>query len=961
MKEGSVVQEYFNLLQEYSKKYGEKTTVIYQKGKFYELYGIDNGTEKINNLHDICRNILLIDVTYTDGWKENMNSRSNPQMAGFPLSSINKYVSLLLKHGYTVVEVVEDGDDPVKKCKKRKVKCVHSSTTSQLIGEETDTNLLVSVYVDILNRDMSSLQVAVCSVDLRTGISHAYHLYEVDSSEILANSIEIIHSLSPREIILATSANLSKSPELQDRLYELLELKNFEVNYQYDAKVSGAGYQNSFLSEIYTKTRKQSPLAYIGMDKYPELATSFVYMLRFVREHNSDIVIDLPKPEIHNKSRYLMLFDRTLYHLNMFSNNELAMQRGDKYNSLFSILNETKTPMGKRALRDRLRLPIYNSKRLKFSYKCVSEMIQQDMSVYSEILKNIADTSRLARYMVVNIQNLTPIQFINMHKSFIRITELIELLKETKYLSQLIPSKCTENLKKFMQEYTKVLNVDILKDYHFGREFNANQELFHPNIDSKLDQYCKEIADLENKIQNVLSKIQPLVSGNIKTVFSDISGLVIRVTKKRGIALRKELTKLDALSEHEWSHDSRLKTTEDITSNWLREWSLQQQEYKKKLNTLIETLYSKYMKTWYEKYHKTVNQVCNLVAEVDIMLCFAGISKKYKYVQPHISKNTSKSSYICATGLRNPIIERLKSDTQYIPTDISIGQQDTEKDKTCMLLYGINSSGKSTTLRTVGLSIVMAQIGCFVPADSFTYYPYRKMITKMTNEDNLFMGQSTFVLEMLQLKNMLHCSDSNTLILGDEIASGTETHSAVAILAAAVKDLCQRRISTIFTTHYHELMDLEDISQLSNLDIRHIEIKVSRGELIYNRELKSGSGPSDYGIKIASLLNLKDSFIKEAKRYKSTICDDKSPTVSKYNTELYMKQCAICGRRKDLHTHHIQFQETADQQDMVGSIHKNHKSNLAVLCQRCHKKLHKGKIHIQGYIETENGAKLLYN
>lgn len=937
---GKMVTQYFDMLSEYQKIYGVKTTILYQKGTFYELYGIDNNNEKINDINHIFHDILNMDVSYVSGFNTDSNTRQNPQMAGFPVHTLEKNLPLLLLNGYTVVEVIEDGDivENGKKIKNRRVKCVHSLTTTQIMDSRCDGTCLICVYIEQVKKSYLPI---ISSLDLRTGHSNIYHFYDVSPDEIIGSCISVLNSINFRESILVYN---NCDP---NEIIKLLNLNANNVFLRHDKEVSKISYQNEFLSQIYTKTKKQTPLGFLGLSMYQEAGTCFTHMLRYAYEHDHDIVGNLKKPEVINITKFLSLSENGIKHLNLLDNNDLFLNKDDKVNSLLSVIDHTTTPMGRRLLRYKITHPIFHVKRLNLLYNSIDDLWEADIN-----LKSIGDLEKMHRCMALG--KFTPMQLLQLDKYLNNVLIILENIQKYKYVYKYLNKlsnieDCIEKIKNFILEYKKIINVDKLASLPLTKKFESMDQVLNENIDVNIDKYRKIVKKLNTKINVIWTRVEALCSGSIKPVFLDRIGLVIRVAKKKAEMLMKELS-----ADYNMKSESRVKAGMDLTCEVLQKWSLKRNNTTDKIIALNNTIYMDHLCKWYTSYGDTILTVCKLMAELDIINSFAYTSKLYKYNRPTIIGE--ENSFISANKLRNPIIERLSNSSQYVPIDIEL------RDKKTILLYGINSSGKSTILRTLGLNVVLAQIGCYVPAEKFEYFPFTRIFTKMNNDDNLFLGQSTYVLEMLQLKSMLQYSNTRSLILGDEIASGTETHSAVSILSSALIQLCNKGICTVFTTHYHEIMDIQEVISLKTLDIRHIEIRVVNGELVYNRELKPGSGRSDYGIKIASLLNMDEEFINTSKKIKNLICDDKLVgNKSKYNTDVYMTKCTICDSRKNLDTHHINFQSHCDENDMTSTgMHKNSKNNLVVLCKKCHKKLHKDIIQIDGFIDTENGVKLLY-
>ena len=208
--------------------------------------------------------------------------------------------------------------------------------------------------------------------------------------------------------------------------------------------------------------------------------------------------------------------------------------------------------------------------------------------------------------------------------------------------------------------------------------------------------------------------------------------------------------------------------------------------------------------------------------------------------KPKIKNTKAKFKY-----LRHPLIEENQENGIYVPNDIDFNEYDG------MLLYGINSSGKSSLMKSVGIAVFLAQGGFFVPCEKMEYAPFNGIFTRIEASDNLSKGLSTFAVEMLELKNIFNRANENSLVLGDEIAHGTETTSALSIVASAVIKLAKRKINFLFATHLHQLMDIDEVKSLPNVVAKHLEVWFDGEKLVYDRKLKDGSGSSVYGLEFA--------------------------------------------------------------------------------------------------------------
>jgi DNA mismatch repair protein MutS len=284
-----------------------------------------------------------------------------------------------------------------------------------------------------------------------------------------------------------------------------------------------------------------------------------------------------------------------------------------------------------------------------------------------------------------------------------------------------------------------------------------------------------------------------------------------------------------------------------------------------------------------------------------------------------------------------------------------------------VLLYGINSSGKSSFMKSIGVAVVLAQSGFYVPAESMRFSVFSEIFTRILARDNFEKGLSSFGVEMMELKNIFNRYGPKSLILGDEISHGTETLSALSIVGATIEHLTLKGSFFLFTTHLHQLCNLDRIQSLKEVVSVHLEVSydVAQDKLIFERKLQPGSGSSIYGLEFAESLHIDKEFMKRAQTIRKELAQDyqelellTKKQKSKYHKELYLSSCAICKNMVE-DTHHIAPQETADAEGNIdGHFHKNHKYNLLPLCKDCHNRVHEGKLIIRGFVMTSNGLEI---
>jgi DNA mismatch repair protein MutS len=315
------------------------------------------------------------------------------------------------------------------------------------------------------------------------------------------------------------------------------------------------------------------------------------------------------------------------------------------------------------------------------------------------------------------------------------------------------------------------------------------------------------------------------------------------------------------------------------------------------------------------------------------------IAKTYNYCHPQIQE--SESSFFKAEGIRHALIEHININEIYVTNDVELGGETNG-----ILLYGTNSVGKTSLIRSIGICVILAQSGCFVPCSSFVFCPYTSIFSRIIGNDNLFKGLSTFIFEMSELRSILNYCDNGSLVLGDELCSGTENESAQAIFVSGITHLHAKRSSFIFATHINEVCCWEEIKELNRLSIKHMSVSFDRetGKLLYDRKLKEGVGLKFYGLIVCKSLYMPTDFLETAFNLRNKYFPENlgtlSHNVSSYNSKKIRGMCEICNEIVGEEIHHINQQKDADENDFIGSFHKNVKANLMSLCSRCHDKIH---------------------
>ena len=916
-------EEYFEYLFNNRLRYGKKTMVWMMVGSFYEMYARESDIESINHIKYVS-NVLGFTVT-----KRNNNipvSDSNPYMAGFPTLALSKNLARVLQHNYTIV-IVEQFDSCGQKQKSRKVEKIYSPST--YIEDETmDNNILSCIYVHSWKCPMSKKILSSCSIasiDLGVGKSYVYSCEDNDNNtNIVKNEIrKYIHTFNPSELIL-----VSKEENLiNDYDYEFRDKLLLHKKKEFDKKYTDIIYLQEYIKKVFGENKLLSPIESIGISDRDTLST-YVYLIDFVYDHDPNIIQKLHKPTSIIDTKNLHYNNDSLIQLNLVDQDKYT---SSTFSSLFSVLNYTQTAMGKRLLRNILLHPITEVKELEERYSKITKVIETHKK-YIPLLKNIPDIER--KYRKIQLQKISPDEFYKLYYSFIHVKNLLDISKDDFY----IENGLINNFNNFLEDISKTFNIECMKNCTLQEIPNS---FFNEGINDNIDSVDRKIKSIQSIKDIILTEINNKNNSKAKFKFEEKDNYTYLITTKNAWNnYKKDHPIIFSIRDKEYKSDifevEQMKSgSVKIKCDFFEKLSKKLQILSTEIHKLVLESYINKLSYYENSYGNIIQNIIDKISEIDLITNFAYVSTRFGYTCPKIIDNNEGNSYIEVEGLRHPIIERIQEDKEYITNNVNIG-----KDKFGMLLYGINSSGKSSFLRAIGTNIILAQIGMFVSASSFVYYPYKKLLTKISTIDNLFKGQSTFIVEMNELKDILLKVSPHTLVLCDELTAGTEIDSSTGIVLSAIDTLLNSSTNFVFTTHLHSLLDFPEVVNHSNLDIYHFNLSVNGGNVEYERKLIKGPGESMYGIEIAQALGLDSKFIQKAFQYRNkyigeeqTLLSDKR---SRYNRHKIVDKCEKCGSKENLHTHHKLEQKMSDDKGMIGHFHKNTLHNLMILCEKCH-------------------------
>ena len=978
----SLVDEYLQLTKKYKQEYGEKTIVLMQVGSFMEMYGPDT---EIYNVASIC------DLAV---------STKTRIMTGFQDSAIDKYVNKIQSSGYTIIIYLQNKKNPT-------IREFHSIISpGTYINVDMDmnktTNNMACIWIKYISHTIINkiprIEVGFAIIDTYTGhsvISEYIEQYTNIQDICVFNKLETnISRYNPVESIIIT--NLS-TPDL--KLIQQYIGLNSVINHVVDmANTSVQNCQNQiYQQELCNKFYKGSCLEYT----LPIANQTLCYLLNFIYIHNNSLINNIKYPTYVNTSNTLILETHSLKQLNIIDNGDKS-----KFSSVLKLLNKCITPMGKRSFEQELLNPINDIAELMKKYdqietfmKFITNPTTTTTSVSSspqdtkdinqninQYLSGMYDISKFIRLLNVhnNLPRISPKQLILIYNTIQYSNKLLSVVKP--YILQYLVifpefnDTYVETLQTTITEmlglFETILNIEICVTINDCKDFNMN--IFKKGINPELDKCNDTIQDtftqldfIRNFLINCIKHDSKQTTTSTTTTTDLIKFEYNNNDIPRLICTRK---RFETLKTHLPNKNKQIKLPNDtnitLPSSSITSVSIGKSASSASVsisNAVIDELCHKYHNANQElqtKMNEVYNEFINnlirqsdkfeyiekFIIHFDVLYCKTYTAIQYNYCKPTIIQRNK--SFIETTGLRHALIEHINEYESYVANDLTIGNNITDG----ILLYGVNMSGKTSLIRSIGIAIILAQAGLYVPATTFTFYPYQYLFTRILGNDNLFQGLSTFATEMKELRTILNLCNENSLVLGDEICSGTETVSACSIFISSILHLSTTKSTFMFATHLHEILSFDEIKSIHTLSIKHLDVKYDniKGKLEYNRIIREGPGSSVYGLEVCRSLYMPNGFLENAEniknKYFNHLGDGNSDGilglgVSAYNSKKIINICETCKRKMGTEIHHISYQRDANELGYIKKgksiFHKNALHNLISLCSYCHKEIHK--------------------
>ncbi|MGL9748841.1 DNA mismatch repair protein MutS [Enterococcus sp. DIV0170] len=798
-KNTPMMEQYLAIKEQYKDAF-----LFYRLGDFYELFN-----------EDAIKVSQLLELTLTS---RNRNAEDPIPMCGVPHHSAQGYIDTLVEQGYKVAicEQMEDPKQAKGMVKREVVQLITPGTLMEGKGIEAKANNFLTAVTQVKDK------FGFAYVDLSTGELKTALLHD---EEAVMNEAT---ALQTKEIVLG-----SEIPEaLQKNLAERLGL----VFSQQETIEDNAEF--SFLTADIT-------------DELEKEATGKLLTYLSVTQKRS--LGHIQKAEEYQPEHFLKL--------DYFSKTNLELTRsirtGKKQGTLLWLLDETKTAMGGRLLKQWIDRPLIQKRQINARQAMVSSLLNAyfERMDLNESLTKVYDLERLAgRVAFGSVNGRDLIQLKTSLMQVPQIRQLLTGINQGEWNDLLVDMEPMDDLVNLIE---KAITDDAPLQITEGN-------VIKDGYNEQLDQYREAMKNGKTWLAELEAREREATGiKTLKVGYNRVFGYYIEITKSN----------LANLEEGKYERKQTLANAERFITPEL-----------KKLETLILEAEEKSVALEYNLFLEVRNEVKQAITRLqklakslsatDVLQSFATVSERYQYVQPSMEVGTHN---LQINEGRHPVVEKVLGHQEYIPNSVHMNP-----DELLLLITGPNMSGKSTYMRQLALTVIMAQMGCFVPAESAELPIFDQIFTRIGASDDLIAGQSTFMVEMMEANQALRHATPNSLILFDELGRGTATYDGMALAQAIIEYIHKNvKAKTLFSTHYHELTVLEEtLPQLKNVHVGAVE---QNGEVVFLHKLMDGPADKSYGIHVAKIAGMPTDLLSRAATILSALEAD---TPIQKNTEV---------------------------------------------------------------------------
>ena len=740
----------------------------------------------------------------------NKEKNADVPLAGIPFHSADSYMTKLVSKGYKVA-ICEQTEDPktAKGIVKREVvKIITPGTVVDVEALDAKSNNYLMSILKVENK------LGVAYIDITTG---EFKVTEVEKDDDFVKLFNEVNKIEPKEVLVTEDFY----GEIKEKLDDFLQKNDSVVTFVNKVRDSA-----KYLMEYFEIVSLES----YGIKDKKGIIGAAAMALDYAATMQVEHELTVEKIEFVNISNYAEINAITSRNLELLKN----QREKTVYGSLLWVLDECKTSMGTRLLKRFINNPLLNIDKIKkrqedVQYFIDNILIREDLR---EKLEDIYDLERLLGKIIFGSENGKDLTALK--KTIKSAVEIMKILENTDFFQSIDVN--------ILFECYKIIDDSINEDAPFSvREGGI--------IKSGYSQELDEIRNIMNSGKDFLLDIEQRereATGirNMKIKFNKVFGYFIEITKSNLNMVPEHYIRKQTLSNSERYITPELKKYEDTIIN-----------SKAKIEDLEYHLFKEVSRK-VKEHRKILSKLAERLAYIDVMVSFAVNAIENDYVKPEMSE---EYSFEIVDG-RHPVVEKLIGRTDYVSNDTIF----TEKES-FVVLTGPNMSGKSTYMKQIALISIMAQIGSFVPAGKARLSIIDKYLTRIGASDDILTGQSTFMVEMSEVSNILNNATEKSLIILDEVGRGTSTTDGVSI-ATAISMYIHDKIGakTVFATHYHELTDLEN--KFSHIVNYRIEVDEKQGKVMFLRNIVKGGADKSYGIEVAKLAGLPKEILVESRK-----------------------------------------------------------------------------------------------
>ena len=851
--------------------------LFYRMGDFYELFFEDA---------KIAASSLGIALT-----KRGKANGLDIPMCGVPVHSSQTYLSRLIKSGFKVAiaEQLEEGEQDFKKSQKIFKRDVVRIITPGTILEES---LLESKnHNNLLSLNFKKGDISLAWIDMTNG---EIKLQRVKGENILQDLQEVIHKVEPGEIIV--SENLKQSEFLKNKFKVFEKYISIIPESFYDLKNN-----ETKIKTFFNKSKIESLGDLTNVD-----ISTIGALLNYLELTQKKNIPNIKNLEIINQNHFMQI--------DMFSQKSLELFQsydGQKKGSLIHIIDHTRTASGARLLRDFLKSPLKKKNEIKERHDLIGSFISK-IEFLKDIIKLLTGLPDLERTMSrISAKTNNPKDLI-LISNFINTSEEIfaeiEKSKNQKLLKLIPHNDLLKNVMNIKNLIEKKINETPPINLSEGGVIKIN-------VSKKLD----DLRNIKKKGKNQILALQEKYIfetkvNNLKIKFNNIHGYFIEVSNKNSPKLH-ESQRITFNPIQNTLNSSRFQTDE------LKSISLEIENSELESIKLESIIYSEIIDEIL-KFGEEISKISKIISYIDVMTNFADLSAKKNYSRPEISDET----LINITNGRHPVVEESleKEGIEFTPNNSLLN-----KKNSVWLMTGPNMAGKSTFLRQTALIVILNQIGCYVPAESAKIGIFDKIFTRIGASDNLSLGMSTFMMEMVETSRIVDQATTSSLVILDELGRGTATEDGLAIAYSVLEYICKEiKCLTLFSTHYKDLCRMnEKFTQIQN---KTLEIKKWEDEVIFHYKVIDGISEGSFGIHVANLAGINRKIITRAKDILINLNKKKSIQIKENNLKEVKSKDSNSDYTKlvtEIKKLDLDNLSPKDSLDILYTLKKNYKKN----------------------------------